>query len=292
MKLSNYFDVSQIIGDAEILATHYSNSNIKGTVTFAETEYFLKQALNNAFVVAVITKPELMEGVATNKAVVISKTPKKDFFNFHNFMYEQGCFNLVTETMISPEAVIAPTAVIKSNVIIEDNVVIDDYVVVESNSILKQGVYVGAYSIIGARGMHNTFVDDERVWVNDAGGVVLEQDVQVLSSATVQKSYFFEATKVGKRSIVSVQCNIGHGAVVGAETMIAGNAQLAGYVQVGNQVWVGPSVTVAHGLKIGDGAEILIGSTVINDISPGQKVSGNFAMNHLKNIRKFTRDSK
>ncbi|MGE4500920.1 MAG: hypothetical protein AB7C96_11285 [Hydrogenovibrio sp.] len=291
MKLSEYFTNEYLINDGDVNLTHYSSSSIPGTVTFAETEYFLNQALENECVVAVITKPELAEKVNTDKGLVRSNAPKRDFFNLHNFMLDKGCFNLVSEGVISPSAQIASTAVVKHNVIIEDDVVIEDYAVIESNSILKKGVYVAAHSIIGARGMHNTFIDGERIWVKDAGGVILEENVQVLSSSTVQKSYFFESTHVGKNSIVSVQCNIGHGATIGSNTLIAGNAQLAGYVKVGDNAWVGPSVTVAHGLTIGDDAEILIGSTVIQNIAPGKKVSGNFAMDHTKNIRKFTRES-
>lgn len=291
VRLSDYFDQEKLIQDAEITATHYSNSTILGTVTFAETEYFLKQAIENTCVVAVITKPEFVQSGFAGKGVVITDSPKKDFFALHNFMFGKGCFNLVTESSISPKASIASTAVIKPNVIIEDGVVIEDYAVIESNSILKKGVYVAAHSIIGARGMHNTFINGERIWVKDAGGVILEENVQILSSATIQKSYFFESTHVGKNSIVSVQCNIGHGATIGSNTLIAGNAQLAGYVKVGNNAWVGPSVTVAHGLTIGDDAELLIGSTVIQNVAPGKKVSGNFAMDHTKNIRKFTRES-
>jgi UDP-3-O-[3-hydroxymyristoyl] glucosamine N-acyltransferase len=292
MKLSDFFTMSQIKKDADICLTHYSISIFAGTVTFAETEYFLKQALDNPNVSAVITKHGLLNTITTDKGLVASKSPKKDFFSLHNFMLEQGCFDLVASSQISSEAVISSTAVIKPNVIIESGVIIEDYAIIESNSVLKKGSFVGAHAVIGARGMHNTFIDGECVWVHDAGGVVLDEDVQVLSHATIQKSYFCEFTKIGFNSIVSVQCNVGHGCQVGAHTMIAGNAQLAGYVYVGNHVWIGPSVTVAHGLKIEDHAEVLIGSVVISNVKKSQKVSGNFAMNHTRNIRKFTRESR
>jgi len=292
MKLSEFFSRESFSVDVDVNATHYSNSSIKGTITFAETEFYLNQALENNYVVVIITLPRLAEGLETEKCIVISESPKKTLFDFHNFMFDQGFFNLVDKKNIALSAKIASTAVIKDNVIIEDDVVIEDFVVIESNTILKKGVFVGAHAIVGARGMHNTFLDSERVWVKDAGGVVIDEDVQILSNTTVQKSYFFEATIIGKQSIVSVQCNIGHATKIGGNTLIAGNAQIAGYVTIGSKVWIGPSVSVAHGLTIGDSAEVLIGSTVINNIAAGARVSGNFAMNHTKNIRKFTREAK
>ncbi len=292
MKISNFFDTKNISKDVDVTATHYSNSSINGTITFAETKLHLNQAIENDSIVAIITLASLLNDIKTKKSIIVSEKPKRAFFDFHNFMYDQGWFNLVKEKNIALSAKIASTAVIKDNVIIEEGVIIEDFVVIESNTLLKKGVFIGAHTIIGARGMHNTFVEGERVWVKDAGGVVLEEDVQILSHSTVQKSYFFEFTRIGKRSIVSVQCNIGHGATIGEDTLIAGNAQISGYVIVGNHAWIGPTATVAHGLSIGDNAEVLIGSTVVNNIPEGNKVSGNFAMNHTKNIRKFTRESR
>lgn len=292
MKLTDIFESHQVLLDADIALTHYSSSLHAKTFAFAMTDFYLSQALSNPNVSAVITLSELAGRIESLKGVVVSENPKRSFFNCHNKMFDCGLFALVKETCISERAVISPTAVIKNHVIIEDDVIIDDYAVIESNSILRRGVYVGTHAVVGARGMHDTFIDGERIWVKDAGGVILEEGVQVLSHATVQKSYFYEATTIGKYSIVSVQCNIGHGCQIGEKTLIAGNAQLAGYVTVGNNVWIGPSVTIAHGLQIADSAEILLGSVVVNNIAMQQRVSGNFAMSHTKNIRKFTRESR
>lgn len=292
MKVSSFFSKEVVLCDAEVSLTQYSNSIYSQTVTFAETEHYLIKSLENDNVSAVITTPELAKNIEINKGLVSSSQPKKDFFALHNYMFDVGVFNINKKSDISSKALISPTAIIKDNVIIEDNVVIEDYVVIESNSILREGVFVGAHAVVGARGMHNTMIDGECIWVQDAGGVTLEEGVQVLAHATVQKSYFSEQTRIGRNSVVSVQCNIGHGCQVGDNTLIAGNAQLAGYVTVGNNVWIGPSVTIAHNVKIGDSAEVLLGSVVINDIVTQQKVSGNFAMKHTKNIRKFTKESR
>lgn len=289
MKLSEYFNSTQLINDCDIKITHYYNSKIDETVTFAENLYYLKQAIKNPNVAGVITTPELFEKIETKKGLVISNSPKKTFFHLHNEIFDKGFYNSVSKSKISPKAIISPTAVIKNNVIIEDDVIIEDFVVIESNSILKKGSYIAAHSHIGARGMHNTFIGDEYIWVKDAGGVILEEGVQVLSNSCIQKSYFNELTRIGSKTIISVHCNIGHGSYINNNTLIAGNAQIAGYVNVGKNCWIGPSVCVAHGIVIGDFAEILIGSVVIGNIKEKEKVSGNFAISHKKNLKKTLR---
>jgi len=292
MKLSDFLDTESIANDASFQLTHYANSIHPGTCTFAANELFLQQALDNPNVSAIIAPRSLVAGRDFDKGLVFSNAPKELFFELHNKAFCSGGFNIVFCQSISANAKISPTAVIKADVLIEDGVVVDDFAVVESNTIIRKGAYVGAHAVVGARGMHDTFLNGKRIWVHDAGGVILEQDVQVLAHAVVQKSYFREFTKIGCQSIVSVHCNIGHGCQVGVNTLIAGSAQLAGYVQVGNNVWVGPSVTVAHGLKIGDSAELLLGSVAVSDVAESQKVSGNFAMAHSKTLKKYARESR
>lgn len=283
MLLSSFFDGEGVLGDADVQRTHYVNSPLPDACAFALNDNYLSQALSNPNIVAVIVPPGLVQETRS-KGVYVSENPKRDFFRLHEQLYRRNP-PLLRERQISLKAQISPLAVIHGNVLIEDDVIIEDFAVVRENSIIRRGAYIAAHAVIGARGMHDTFVDGERLWVSDAGGVLLEEGVQVLSHASVQKAYFAEFTSVGRNSIVSVHCNIGHGCRIGANTRIAGSAQLAGYVTIGDNVWVGPSVTVAHGLSVGDGAELLIGSVVISDIASCRKVSGNFAIDHLRNIK-------
>jgi UDP-3-O-[3-hydroxymyristoyl] glucosamine N-acyltransferase len=69
--------------------------------------------------------------------------------------------------------------------------------------------------------------------------------------------------------------------------MIAGNTQIAGNVVMGENVWIGPSVTIADGLSIGKNSKVLIGSLVTTPVAEGQTVSGNFALDHSKQLKHF-----
>jgi UDP-3-O-[3-hydroxymyristoyl] glucosamine N-acyltransferase len=75
--------------------------------------------------------------------------------------------------------------------------------------------------------------------------------------------------------------------VIGQNTIIAGSSQISGYSTVGENVWIGPGATVTNLSEIGDNAKIEIGSVVVDEVRANARVSGNFAVPHLRNIADF-----
>ena len=51
---------------------------------------------------------------------------------------------------------------------------------------------------------------------------------------------------------------------------------------IGDDVWIGPNATIINELKIGKSANISVGSFVTKDVTVGQRVSGNFAIEHSR----------
>lgn len=152
-KLSNFLDCAR---DAEIQYTHYANSALPKTICFVLTSEFLGIANNNENIAAVITTNELAGGVDDSKGLVISLNPKKDFFNLHNLLIENGLNNIEILNSIDPTAIIADTVKIYGNVQIGKNVTIEDFVVINSNTIIEDNTYIAQNVTLGARGMHNT----------------------------------------------------------------------------------------------------------------------------------------
>lgn len=288
-KLSYFIDC---VRDADILHTHYANSPISNTLCFVLNLEFLKVANKNNNISAIITTTQLAEYVSEDKGLVISHNPKKDFFRLHNEFIKNGLNKMSIISSIDPSAMIAKTAVIYDHVQIGRNVVIEDFAVINSNSIIGDNSYIAQNVVIGARGMHNTMVDGKFIHVEDAGGVKIGKDCEVLSGAIVQKSYFAELVEIGNQSKISVGVKIGHGCKIGERTLIAGSAQIAGYNTIGDDVWIGPSSVLAHGLTIGNRAQIKLGSVVIKNVKENEEVSGNFAYNHGKRIRNFVREQR
>lgn len=288
-KLSNYIEC---VRDATILNTHYANSPIPNSVCFAASLEFLNIANNNENIAAIITTDAFADNVSKTKGLAISSNPKKDFFILHNKLIEDG-FNCVSvKNEIDKTAYIADTVKIYDNVKIGKNVIIEDYVTINSNTIVCDNAYIGQNVVLGARGMHNTMIEDSFMYVKDAGGVIVGENCEILAGAIIQKSYFAEFTHIGEQSKVSVGVKVGHGCIIGKRTLIAGSVQLAGYNTIGDDVWIGPSSVLAHGLSIGNNASIKIGSVVVKDVKDGEEVSGNFAYNHIKRIRNFAKEQR
>lgn len=292
MKLTKLSDIISVHRDCNVLHTHYANSQLKNSICFVLNQEYLKKANENENISGIITTEELSQYVSENKGLVISENPKKVFFNLHNTLLENGLNQMNVQMEIDKSAKIADTVKIYGNVKIGKNVIIEDYTVINSNTIIEDNTYIAQNVIIGARGMHNTMVDGHFIRVNDAGGVHIGKNCEVLSGAIIQKSYFSEFTKIGDETKVSVSVKVGHGCTVGERTLIAGNVQLAGYNTIGNDVWIGPSSVLAHGLIIGNKAQIKLGSVVVKDVKENQEVSGNFAYDHTKRIRNFVKEAR
>jgi len=283
-KLSNYITCSR---DSIVEHTYYSNSSLSNSVCFVLNLEFLKEANSNDNISAVITTKELADKVINSKGLIISDNPKKVFFELHNTLLHNKLNALHVENFIDSSAIIADTVKIEDNVRIGKNVIIEDFTVIKSNTIIEDGTYIASNVVIGARGMHNTLIDGEFLYVKDAGGVHIGKNCEILAGAIIQKSYFAEFTKIGNQSKISVGVKVGHGCSIGERTLVAGSVQLSGYNSIGNDVWIGPSAVLAHGLTIADNAQIKLGSVVVKDVKESEEVSGNFAYNHNKHIRNF-----
>ncbi len=285
-------DFLTCVRDSEIEYTYYANSKLPKSICFVLSLEFLKKANRNDNISAIITTKELGSKVLDSKGLIISDNPKKVFFELHNTLLNNNLNALHVKNFIDSSAVVADTAKIEKNVTIGKNVIIEDFVVIRSNTIIEDGTYIASNVVIGARGMHNTLVCDEFLHVEDAGGVHIGKDCEVLAGAVIQKSYFCEFTKIGNQTKISVGVKVGHGCSIGERTLVAGSVQLAGYNSIGNDVWIGPSAVLAHGLSIGNNAQIKLGSVVVKDVKENEEVSGNFAYTHTKRVRNFIKEQR
>ena len=288
-KLSNFI---ACVRDAEIQYAYYANSPLPNSICFVLNLEFLIQANKNKNIAAIITTEELSNEVEATKGLVVSDNPKKDFFDLHNLLHENKLNTVDVEHYIDRSAKIADTVKISNNVFIGKNVIIEDFVVINSNTIIEENTYIASNVVIGARGMHNTMVEGKFLHVEDAGGVHIGQNCEVLAGAVIQKSYFAEFTKIGHQTKISVGVKVGHGCLIGERTLVAGSVQLAGYNTIGDDVWIGPSSVLAHGLTIGNNAQIKLGSVVVKDVKEREEVSGNFAYNHTKRIRNYVKEQR
>ncbi len=285
--LCDFFERVERVGRFQ--QTQFANTSQQGSLCFVATEKYLHQANENSAITCVVTTDALAGKVDASKGVVAAFMPEKVFYQLHNRLVSEFHMRPLLKPLIDSSARIHPAAHVGDYVSIGPNVEIAPGAVVLDGTILKQGVVVGPNSVIGADGHFYKRYDGHIFRVLHAGGVVLEENVQVLAGGVVSKALHSDFTIIGEESVVSIKAHIGHGCRVGCRSIIAGNAQVSGYSDVGNDVWIGPSATVGNLLKIGEGASIEIGSVAIESIDTDRRVSGNFAIDHHANMMGFVR---
>ncbi|MDE9449057.1 hypothetical protein J3R80_01060 [Aliiroseovarius sp. Z3] len=277
---------AHVKGQAHVGRTDFASARFPKSLVLAATQRFLREALENSNVSAVVTTPDLAGHLTGSCGAVVADDPTRTFYLLHNHMAASGMRpDLVPG--ISSKADIHPKAIIEENVSIADGACVEAGAIVRSGSVLSEGVLVGAGAIIGADGHFYKRFDGKLLRVLHAGGVFLDKGAQVLSGAIVQKALHPAFTSVGEDSIISVAAHLGHGVEVGSRTTITGSVQIAGYSKIGDDVWIGPSAVVRNLISVGNGARIEIGAVVARSVPEGGCVSSPFAMDHKRTLRKF-----
>jgi UDP-3-O-[3-hydroxymyristoyl] glucosamine N-acyltransferase len=292
MLLSEFFLLEWIVRDATISYTMFPATKLGGSICYGAKDTIVQKANANDNIVAIITTPELASMVDVSKGLVVHAQPDKLYFELHNYMVQNQKMVLVKDSFISPDVIIASTAIIGKHVIIGDGVEIAHHVQIEDNTVIGANTYIGQNVIIGAIGMQNLKVDSKFFKIRYAGGVKIGENCQILANAIIQKPYQSYFTEIGNNTKISVKTSVGHGSVIGDNCLIAGNGTIAGNVSIGNDLWMGPSSTIADGLKIGNGVKIMLGSVVVNNLPDGASVSGNFATDHMKQLKNHAKIKK
>lgn len=285
MKPNDFFKSQQIIRDNEFSSTYaVGQEHLKNTIAYAVDLKTVKYINSISNISAIITTKELSEDVDMSKGLILSENPQEDFYLLHNFMVNGNHIKPLNESRIDETAVISKTSRIGDNVIIGKNVKIGDYVIIESNVVIGDDCEIEPFVVIGANSMQRTIIDGKLFHLLYAGGVNIGDRTRVLTGAIIQKPYQAFYTTIGHDSVISTKVVVGHGSSVGNRTFLSGGSGIAGNCILGNDVWIGGGAMVSDGIQIGNKAKVIIGSVVVRNVQEGQTVSGNFALDHKKNI--------
>lgn len=284
-KLSDSLQSSEILRDAMFGHLDEAATTQPDSLVFCQNIAYLEIANVNPHITAVITTSELAAETRV-PGLAVSANPRLTFFRLYRRLAESGqmepsmAFGQGEGCDIHPRAVVSPRTRIGNHVTIGANAVIEDFVEIGDNT------YVGPSAVIGAEGLMTVWEEDgSSLVVRHAGGVSIGHDVVILAGAVIAKSLYRTFTRIGDYSQIGILTNIGHGVRIGARCVISGNCVITGRVDVGDGAWMGVSASVAPGLHIGAGVQIKMGSVVVQNVAPGQVVSGNFAMPHSMNMR-------
>ena len=94
------------------------------------------------------------------------------------------------------------------------------------------------------------------------------------------RSKYKHYTTLGKNVTIGNQVNIGHNCIVGNDSVILANSVVCGRSIVEKGVRIAPGAVISSAKVIGEDSKVTIGAVVTQDIPKGNKVSGNFAIDH------------
>lgn len=273
-----------VLRDAGFDRTGFATTAGAGLLCPAAAPKYLRHALANPDVTAVIVPPALQDDVPDPLGVLVDEAPQRAFYDLHNSLVHQHGLGQLAAPARHASARIHPTAIVGDNVVLGADVTIGAGAIVD-NAILEDGVVVDAGALIGVDGHFFKDFGDTRLKVAHGGLAILRAGVQVLAGAVVQRGVFDDGADIGADTVISTQVLVAHGVRIGPRCVLAGGAQIAGFTTLGREVWIGPGAVISNLLEIGDKARIEIGAVVIKSVPAGERQSGAFAAKHARNLQ-------
>jgi UDP-3-O-[3-hydroxymyristoyl] glucosamine N-acyltransferase len=210
---------------------------------------------------------------------------------------------------ISKEAIIGPDASIGAYVVIGKNCHIGAHATIYAHVVLYDGVSLGddctLHSFVtvreGCRIANRVIIQNGVVIGSDGfgfaptkegafykicqtGTVVIEDDVEIGANTTIDRAAVGN-TIIRKGAKLDNLVQVGHGAQVGENSVLAAQVGLAGSTRLGRGVWVGGQVGFAGHLEVGDGAVITAQSGTSHDVPSGAVLSGSPAFRNSDWLR-------
>jgi UDP-3-O-[3-hydroxymyristoyl] glucosamine N-acyltransferase len=141
---------------------------------------------------------------------------------------------------------------------------------------LQNGVVIGADGFGFAK-----ISDGSYQKITQSGKVVLEDDVEVQANATIDRAAIGE-TRIRRGAKIDNLVQVGHGSLVGENSLLCAQVGLAGSTKVGQNVILTGQVGVAGHCTIGDNVIATAQTGIPSDVDAGKMVSGYPAMDNKR----------
>ena len=297
MQLKNYFSNNLIHRNASFKELSYASGSGEYLLTFCDSIKYLNIALKNKNIVAIIIKKKLLSYVYDKNlslGIALDDNPRKKFFKIYNELQSSNLFKnnfkkgIAKDAIVSNNAIVSANSYIGENSVISDNVVIKDGVFIGDNCFIDSGVILGNDGMLWIKNNENKLTH-----IRHCGIVKIGSNVSILANAIVVKSIFQNMpTIIDDYSIIGISTTIGHEAVIGKNCIISGNCVVAKNVNIGKNSVIGSMSFIRENITIGNNADVKAGSIVVKNIVNNEIVSGNFALNHNKNIKNYLKSIK
>jgi len=262
------------IGDKNFTITGINEIHVveKGDIVFVDHPKYYDKALKSAATTILINKKV---DCPKGKALLISEDPFRDFNrltkHFNPFIASKES---ISETAIIGEGtIIQPNVFIGNGVRIGKNCVIHPNVTIYDNAVIGNNVTIHANTVLGA----DAFYYKNRTTGFDkllsGGRVVIEDNVDLGASCTVDKGVTGDTT-IKEGTKIDNQVHVGHDTVIGKKCLIASQTGIAGCVIIEDEVTIWGQVGTNSGITIGKGAIILGQTGVTKSVLGGKSYFG------------------
>jgi UDP-3-O-[3-hydroxymyristoyl] glucosamine N-acyltransferase len=304
----------ELVGDPDAVADHFAGIDVAGPGAIAfiwNKKYYT--ALSNTEASVVLVPQDIDRSSRPEKTtLIVHEQPYLILARLMQQVYREDRPSLG----VSPEAHVAASAKLGADVNIHPHAYVGDDVelgdrvdvlpfayvgkgcvvgeetVLHPSSVLYPKTQVGARCIVHAGAILGAdgygFATDkktgEHAKIPQVGIVVLEDDVEVGASTTIDRAAFGE-TRIGSGTKLDNQVQIGHNARVGKNCFIVAQAGVAGSTKIGDSVIIGAQAGLVGHLDIGDGVMIAAQAGVHDDIPKGMQVVGAPAIEGKKGLR-------
>jgi UDP-3-O-[3-hydroxymyristoyl] glucosamine N-acyltransferase len=271
------------------------NSNESGLLTYCRDNdgKDLELALKMKNIVALIVREEIKD-FKTDITLIYSSNPYADFYLFHQYLLENTDFySEKVATKIALSACIHSSAIIEGdNIQIGENTNIGPNVTIYENSMIGDNVTIGAGCVIGAESLQYVRKNGEKYRITHKGGVIIGDDTYMGSNNVIVKSCTRSPrTIIGEKVAIANLVMVGHSVTIEDGAQIISNVVLGGGCTIRKNARVSFGSNVSNHVVVGENAWVTIGAVVTKNVPVGQKVSGNFAILHEKQIEHVKRIS-
>lgn len=291
MKLSQYFPDSKIVRDHDFSKLGYVDSKKSSILSYADNLKYFQKAVTNSNITCLIVTKELSVSASKIPGLVISDSPREDFYKLHLQFISESFYDLPFDADIGTGCKIHPSAIISKGCRIGDNVVIGEQVVIRKPVWIGSGITVEPGVKIGVEGILYNKTRAGISLIPHAGYVRIYDNVSLMTNSVIVRSiHDTDVTEIGEGSLIGLNTIIGHEAKVGEQVVISNQCVLARRSTIGNSAFLGTNVVIKEHVHVGENSRVMAGSVVINDVVENSSVSGNFATNHKSRMLDFARN--
>jgi len=312
----------QIFGNESVFISNVAKIEdaVQGDLTFLYLPIYFKH-FPTTKASAVIVKPDFPR-TRTDISYIVMDKPNIGFQKFIMgfFKGERKHFGIDPAASVHPTAKIGKNVSLGKNVVISENCEIGDNTIILHNTTIFENVKIGSnclfYSNISIREgciignnviIHSGVVlgadgfgfqpDEKGVFhkIPQIGNIIIEDDVELGANTAIDRAAL-GSTIIHKGAKIDNLVQIGHGAVIGYNTVLSGQVGISGSAKIGNNCVFGGQVGLAGHLEIGDFVQLGAQSGVHNSIlkpgaylgSPAVELKKSMKLNaHIHNFPEY-----